>query len=170
MASVLQALFALPAFQNYYYPSDTSTAPAIRPTEHWRTCAAPLPATCVDCQMLKLADGLLSGRYSHPRSSSSRAFLSVHLHDSHSCRAIDSQQTNPLAHDSPTPVFQESIRPSTFKALVGRGHAEFATMRQQDAEEFLAHLLAVLRRHAHAQGAVTSRSFRPRRAHAADLI
>jgi len=33
-----------------------------------------------------------------------------------------------------------------FKALIGKDHAEFSTMRQQDAEEFLTHLLTVLRR------------------------
>ena len=57
------------------------------------------------------------------------------------------------------PVFQEGVRPATFKALVGRGHAEFATMRQQDAEEFLTHLLTALRRHAHgARGGTTAGS------------
>ncbi|KAL1937656.1 hypothetical protein VTO73DRAFT_12931 [Trametes versicolor] len=58
------------------------------------------------------------------------------------------KETNPLAHDSPTPVFQEGVRPTGFKALVGKGHEEFATMRQQDAEEFFTHLVTVLRRHA----------------------
>ena len=56
------------------------------------------------------------------------------------------QTTNPLAHDSPTPVFQEGIRPSTFKALIGKGHEEFSTMRQQDSEEFFSHFLTTLRR------------------------
>ncbi|KAI9436052.1 hypothetical protein H4582DRAFT_2079194 [Lactarius indigo] len=35
------------------------------------------------------------------------------------------------------------------KVLVGRGHAEFTMMRQQDAEEFLMHLFTALRRHVH---------------------
>ena len=39
-----------------------------------------------------------------------------------------------------------------FKALIGKGHEEFATMRQQDAEEFLAHLVSTLRRHAQRAG------------------
>ncbi|EIN03471.1 ubiquitin carboxyl-terminal hydrolase 14 [Punctularia strigosozonata HHB-11173 SS5] len=130
MASVLQTVFALPAFREFYYPT---TGAGSKPEDHWRACTAPLPADCVDCQMIKLADGLLSGRYSHARHSPSRT-------------------TNPLAHESPTPVFQEGVRPSTFKALVGKGHEEFATMRQQDAEEFFAHLLTVLRRHFHSRG------------------
>ncbi|KAH9012646.1 ubiquitin carboxyl-terminal hydrolase 14 [Lactarius hengduanensis] len=125
MASVVQVLFSLPAFQKRY------TAPV--GMEHWPSCDVPLPATCLDCQMYKLADGLLSGRYSHPRPTA------------------DVQQVPPSAgaEATPSPVFQEGVRPATFKALVGRGHAEFATMRQQDAEEFLTHLLTALRRHAH---------------------
>ncbi|PCH32979.1 ubiquitinyl hydrolase [Wolfiporia cocos MD-104 SS10] len=127
MASVLQTVFALPAFRTRYLP----TAAA-----HWATCTEPLPAACVDCQMHKLADGLLSGRYAHPRPAS----------------ALPEKETNPLAHDSPAPLFQEGVRPSGFKELVGRGHEEFATMRQQDAEEFFVHLLTVLRRDAKRTG------------------
>ena len=125
MASVMQTLFSLPAFQQRYLPTATA---------HWEVCQEPLPASCIDCQMHKLADGLLSGRYSHPR---------PHAQETN---------TNALAHDAPAPVFQEGVRPAGFKALVGKGHAEFATMRQQDAEEFLAHLVSTLRRHAQRAG------------------
>jgi ubiquitin carboxyl-terminal hydrolase 5/13 len=118
MASVMQTLFSLPSFQARYFPTSS---------KHWESCPETLPADCVDCQMHKFADGLLSGRYSHP---------SKH----HEVVA------NPLAHDSPTPVFQEGVRPAGFKALVGKGHEEFSTMRQQDSEEFFTHLLKVLRR------------------------
>lgn len=116
MASVVQTLFSLPLFQNAYYPSAA---------EHWETCTESLPADCVACQMHKLADGLLSGRYSIPSSA---------------------QEIPPLSHDSPTPVFQDGVRPVGFKALIGKGHEEFSTMRQQDSEEFFTHLLKVLRR------------------------
>ena len=75
--------------------------------------------------MHKLADGLLSGRYSVPSST---------------------QEIPPLSHDSPTPVFQDGVRPMGFKALIGKGHEEFSTMKQQDSEEFFTHLLKVLRR------------------------
>ena len=89
--------------------------------------------------MHKLSDGLLSGRYSHPRRTDES---STSLHNS-LAGAADTAAT-------PPPVFQDGVRPVTFKALVGRGHAEFATMRQQDAEEFFTHLLTSLRRYAHA--------------------
>lgn len=116
MASVVQTLFSLPSFQKVYYPSAA---------EHWAACTEPLPADCVVCQMHKLADGLLSGRYSVPSST---------------------REIPPLSHDSPTPVFQDGVRPMGFKALIGKGHEEFSTMRQQDSEEFFTHLLKVLRR------------------------
>ena len=126
MASVIQTLFSLPPFRERYLPTAAT---------HWELCQESLPASCVDCQMHKLADGLLSGRYSHPRPHPTAS-------------PSTPKETNPLAHDSPTPVFQEGVRPAGFKALVGKGHEEFATMRQQDAEEFFTHLVSVLRRHA----------------------
>jgi ubiquitin carboxyl-terminal hydrolase 5/13 len=116
MASVMQTLFSLPSFQSYYFPTSS---------HHWESCTELLPADCIDCQMHKLADGLLSGRYSHPS---------------------QSQTSNPFANDSSIPVFQDGLRPAGFKALVGKGHNEFSTMSQQDSEEFFTYLLQALRR------------------------
>ncbi|KAG6831536.1 hypothetical protein H0H87_004863 [Tephrocybe sp. NHM501043] len=113
IASTLQALFALPAFRARYFPHDPTTAHAL-------TCPEPLPASCIECQLRKVADGLLSGRYAVP---------APH-------------------HDDEDKAFQPGLRPSTLKALVGRGHPEFATMKQQDAEEFLGYLVEVVRRDA----------------------
>ncbi|KAF8642475.1 hypothetical protein AX16_009476 [Volvariella volvacea WC 439] len=126
MASVLQVLFSLPSFQKRY--NDGAH-------DHAITCPEVLPADCVECQIHKVADGLLSGRYSHPAT----ALSSV---------AAQSDSTI-TQHASPTPVFQTGIKPTGFKALVGKGHAEFSTMKQQDSEEFLGHLLTVLRRDMH---------------------
>ena len=33
-----------------------------------------------------------------------------------------------------------------FKALIGKGHEEFSTMRQQDSEEFFTHFISAIRR------------------------
>jgi ubiquitin carboxyl-terminal hydrolase 5/13 len=68
-------------------------------------------------QMAKLGGGLLSGAYSIPPKE-------------------DQQE------DSDN-VRSEGVRPRMFKALVGKGHPEFSTMRQQDALEFLQHLLTL---------------------------
>ncbi|UZJ55014.1 hypothetical protein CBS101457_004334 [Exobasidium rhododendri] len=114
LASVLQTLFSLPAFQTRYLDAYQT---------HTRHCTNPSPATCFECQMTKMADGLLSGRYSHPRASDDGG----------------ESKENDVA-------FQEGIRPSMFKALVGKGHEEFSTMRQQDADEFLKHLFVRIQR------------------------
>lgn len=129
MASSLQSLFSLPSFQERYLTSFYT---------HTTTCTNPNPASCFECQMAKIADGLLSGRYSVPRQ-------------------FDDDDAEPgytpTAEESkPKVVFQEGIRPSMFKALVGKDHAEFSTMRQQDAGEFLAYLLEVIRRSSRAEG------------------
>ena len=85
-----------------------------------------LPADCLECQMSKIADGLLSGRYSYPVSH--------------------------FPEDSETHTgWQRGLKPTLFKALIGKGHEEFSTMRQQDSEEFFVHLLTTLRRNARAQ-------------------
>lgn len=129
MASVLQAIFALPAFQKRY--------PVSRAVEHYQTCTAALPADCLECQMYKLSDGLLSGRYSHP----------AQAHPPPS-----SASETPFQTEENMPKFQEGIRPAMFKALVGKGHEEFSTMRQQDSEEFLQHLIKCLRQEAKRRG------------------
>ncbi|KAE8233407.1 hypothetical protein CF326_g1554 [Tilletia indica] len=115
MASVLQTLFSFPAFQSRYLESYLT---------HVQQCPK-APADCLECQTAKVADGLLSGRYAVPRS------------------AGDAKAAASGTHDQ-GPAFQLGIRPSMFKALIGKGHAEFATMRQQDADEFLKHLLGNL--------------------------
>ena len=113
LASVLQCLFSLPIFQNRYY----------RPTEP--PPIAQTPAEDLETQLRKLADGLLSGRYSHP-------------------------ETDVIAseHSSEIPT-QKGLAPAMLKHLIGRGHEEFSTMRQQDAFELLLHLLKLITRSVH---------------------
>ena len=62
----------------------------------------------------KLAHGLLSGKYA--------------------LKADDDEDSDR----------QVGISPHMFKHLVGRGHAEFATKKQQDAQEYFLHLVNVL--------------------------
>ncbi len=42
-------------------------------------------------------------------------------------------------------VRTHAVRPQSFKTLVGRGHSEFSTGRQQDALEFYTHLMELVR-------------------------
>ena len=110
LASVLQALFAMPEFAERYY----------RPEEPLPALGQ--PADDLEVQLRKIADGLLSGRYS-VRSTE------VGVQDT------ESEQK-----------FQKGIAPAMLKHLVGRGHVEFSTMRQQDAFELLLHLLKLITR------------------------
>ncbi|XP_068591686.1 ubiquitin carboxyl-terminal hydrolase 5 isoform X3 [Cebidichthys violaceus] len=54
---------------------------------------------------------------------------------------------------------QIGIAPRMFKALVGRGHHEFSTNRQQDAEEFLMHFINMVERNCRS-GSNPSEAFR----------
>ncbi|KAJ2848676.1 ubiquitin C-terminal hydrolase Ubp14 [Coemansia brasiliensis] len=80
-------------------------------SNHFLSCTQQLPAQCMLCQLHKLAYGLWSGRY---------AIL----------------QTGEDGNTGP----QKGISPAHFKAAIARDHPEFASMRQQDAFEFLQHL------------------------------
>jgi ubiquitin carboxyl-terminal hydrolase 5/13 len=113
MNSVLQSIFSFPEFvSRYYHPDD---AP---PT-------GSSPASDLETQLRKVADGLVSGRYSKPDT-----YVSV------------SELTPEVPH-------QRGIAPAMLKHLVGRGHEEFSTMRQQDAFEFLLHFLKLITRSTH---------------------
>ncbi|KAK3332749.1 hypothetical protein B0T19DRAFT_110833 [Cercophora scortea] len=83
------------------------------------------PAQDLETQLRKIGDGLLSGRYSKPDS-----------------------DVNVSEH-SPEVPHQKGLAPSMLKHLVGRGHAEFSTMRQQDAFELLQHLIKHISRSPH---------------------
>jgi ubiquitin carboxyl-terminal hydrolase 5/13 len=113
LASTLQSLFSFPEFADRYYlpneaPPSTST-----------------PAEDLETQLRKVADGLLSGRYSKPDS-----------------EVIVSENAPEVPH-------QKGLAPAMLKHLIGRGHAEFSTMRQQDAFELLLHLLKLISRSQH---------------------
>lgn len=108
LSSVLQCIFSTQAFQErYYYPSGEPPL-------------TDAPAQDLETQMRKLADGLLSGRYSRPDP-----------------RLSASSNGQEIAH-------QKGLAPAMFKYLVGQGHEEFATMRQQDAFEFLLHVFKAI--------------------------
>lgn len=113
LSSILQCLFSIPFFQNrYYHPLEPPPA-----SEH--------PAEDLETQLRKLAEGLLSGRYSDPDTS-----------------LTASEYSPELSH-------QKGLAPAMLKHLVGRGHEEFSTMRQQDAFELLLHLFKLITRSAH---------------------
>uniref|UniRef100_A0A7N6ASQ5 Ubiquitin carboxyl-terminal hydrolase n=1 Tax=Anabas testudineus TaxID=64144 RepID=A0A7N6ASQ5_ANATE len=73
--------------------------------------------------LAKLGYGLLSGEYSKP--------------------APDPGDENGASEPRGDQI---GIAPQMFKALVGRGHPEFSTNRQQDAQEFLLHFINMVER------------------------
>lgn len=83
------------------------------------------PAADLETQLRKMADGLWSGRYSKPDDSV----------------VAESE----VSH-------QKGLAPAMFKHLIGRGHEEFSTMRQQDALELFQHLFKLITRSEHAGG------------------
>lgn len=40
--------------------------------------------------------------------------------------------------------WHHGIRPTTFKSLIGKGHPEFASKKQQDAQEFFLYFLSLI--------------------------
>jgi len=119
LASIVQCLFDLEPFANRYF-----TGRSIADGETLPTVAD--PGADLETQMLKIADGLLSGRYSKPDP--------------------DLVSENEVRH-------QRGIAPAMLKHLVGRDHPEFSTMRQQDAFELLQHLFTLVKRTSHSTGA-----------------
>lgn len=118
LSSILQCIFSTQGFQErYHYPS---SAPP-------QTDA---PAQDLETQMRKLADGLLSGRYSRP------------------------DPRIAASSDMPKSSHQKGLAPAMFKYLIGQGHEEFATMRQQDAFEFLLHVFKSISLSNHPEGTV----------------
>lgn len=93
--------------------------------------------------MAKLAEGLLSGRYSvveEPEQGS--GFVpSMTLEEEELVLSVSLS----LDHRVNRPNFQLGLKPTMFKSLVGKDHPEFSTMKQQDADEFFKYLLKMLR-------------------------
>ena len=86
------------------------------------------PAEDLETQLRKMAHGLLSGHYSKT-------------------------DTDVVASEhSPEIPNQKGLAPAMLKHLIGRGHEEFSTMRQQDAFELLLHLLKLITRSPHSPG------------------
>ncbi|PYH97738.1 ubiquitinyl hydrolase [Aspergillus ellipticus CBS 707.79] len=116
LSSVVQCLFDLPEFRDRYFLPDMEPP------------FTPKPAEDLETQLRKIADGILSGRYSRP---------------SGDTRAGPDQAEVP---------HQKGLAPAMFKHLIGRGHDEFSTMRQQDAFEFMLHILKLISLSKHPEG------------------
>ncbi|GKA88765.1 ubiquitin carboxyl-terminal hydrolase 14 [Tanacetum coccineum] len=111
LAATMQVVFSTHSFCSRYYMNQSlKQAFTIAPAD---------PTVDLNMQLTKLANGLLSGKYSVP--------------------AARNDMTN-TADSSPNEK-QEGIRPRMFKSVIAASHPEFSTMRQQDALEFFLHLI-----------------------------
>uniref|UniRef100_A0A8C4U9E8 Ubiquitin carboxyl-terminal hydrolase n=1 Tax=Falco tinnunculus TaxID=100819 RepID=A0A8C4U9E8_FALTI len=83
------------------------------------------PTQDFNTQMAKLGHGLLSGQYSKPPMKSE--LIEQVMKEEHK-----------LQHNG--------ISPQMFKAFISKGHPEFSSNRQQDAQEFFLHLINLVER------------------------
>jgi len=104
--------------------------------EHHKNCGK-LTTECFDCQVSKLAYGLTSGRYSVKK------------------------ETKKISHDlqseedkNEMDIYQDGVRPQSFKNLIGKGHEEFSSGRQQDAQEYMQHLFDIFEKEEKKNGRV----------------
>eukprot|EP00178_Gracilaria_changii_P026292 TRINITY_DN808_c0_g2_i1.p2 TRINITY_DN808_c0_g2~~TRINITY_DN808_c0_g2_i1.p2 ORF type:complete len:849 (+),score=127.98 TRINITY_DN808_c0_g2_i1:13335-15881(+) len=115
MASVLQLLFSMPEVERRFKNNSQAIFDS----------APEDPTGDLLAMMAKMAIGLLSDRYTKP----------IPLYEK-DCEAPDG-----IRLSSATSDHYGSIKPFMFKTLIGKGHSEFSTSRQQDASEFFQHFL-----------------------------
>ncbi|NWH57963.1 UBP13 hydrolase, partial [Geococcyx californianus] len=85
------------------------------------------PTQDFNTQMAKLGHGLLSGQYSKP--------------------PMKSELIEQVMKEEHKPQ-HNGISPQMFKAFISKGHPEFSSNRQQDAQEFFLHLINLVERNA----------------------
>ncbi|CAG08062.1 unnamed protein product, partial [Tetraodon nigroviridis] len=119
LSTVMQVLFSIPDFQRMYVGNlqRIFDYSPLDPSQDFAT------------QMAKLGHGLLSGQYSKPPMKSE--LIEQVMNEEH--KVLNWHQ-------------QKGVSPRMLKALVSRGHPEFSSNRQQDAHEFLLHLINLVER------------------------
>lgn len=112
LASVMQVVFSTESFLQRYFLN-------LSLKEFFERAPAD-PTVDLNTQLAKLAHGLMSGKYSVPAE-----------------RVSSGDETESSAPEAE----QTGIPPAMFKSLIGTGHSEFSSSRQQDALEYFQHLL-----------------------------
>ncbi|EFJ49271.1 hypothetical protein VOLCADRAFT_90020 [Volvox carteri f. nagariensis] len=150
MNSVLQLLFTLPEVAARYAGA----------AQRILSSAPSDPASDLPTQLAKLGVALVQGRTGHCMDPQPQATTTQHPEvaaaagDGEAAMEVDSEsELVPLPDDERC----HAVRPLAFKSVVGRGHPEFSTGRQQDAAEYFTHLMELpheplVSRAEHAQG------------------
>jgi ubiquitin carboxyl-terminal hydrolase 5/13 len=152
MNAALQCLLPMDAFVARY-GADASRAHALE-------CRAPSHAECFHCQMGKVVDALVSGRYSQqpPEFAAWRAARDASRAQSDDAAmaadasAAERRRADKEASDKLFRDWQPGVTPRMFKSLIAGAHPEFKTNRQQDAFEFIQYLLNEVQRRERAHG------------------
>jgi ubiquitin carboxyl-terminal hydrolase 5/13 len=122
MNSVLQLMFAMPEFRERYVDT-AATVVSSAPED---------PLDDLITMTTKVGVGLCTGRYVRPV----KTYPSIEEAEAAaSCTLGKGSDPEP-----------SSVRPLAFKSLIGKGHPEFSTARQQDASEFFQHMLEAVSR------------------------
>ncbi|CDF33158.1 unnamed protein product [Chondrus crispus] len=116
MASVMQILFSIPEMEARFKDSALSIFKSVSGD----------PADDLLAMMAKLATGLLSERYSKP----------VPFYEKDPAGSVELRLSAKKELEG-----YGSIKPFMFKMLIGKGHPEFRSPRQQDAVEFFQYFL-----------------------------
>ncbi|XP_057833693.2 ubiquitin carboxyl-terminal hydrolase 14 isoform X1 [Cryptomeria japonica] len=112
LASIMQTVFSTRDFvSRYFRDQNLSEAFERAPAD---------PTVELNMQLVKLGHGMLSGKYSSP---------------------VQEDNDVEISEKMTSKTRQEGIPPRMFKTLIGTGHPEFSSTRQQDAMEFFLHLL-----------------------------
>lgn len=117
LASIMQTVFSTRDFLSCYFADQKlNKAFEMAPAD---------PTVDLNMQLVKLGHGLLSGKYSYP---------------------VQEDTELDMSENMTSKPRQEGIPPRMFKTLIGTGHVEFSSARQQDALEFFLHLLDKIER------------------------
>lgn len=121
MASVMQILFSIPEMEARFKDNSLAMFKSV-PGD---------PADDLMAMMSKLAVGLLSERYSKP----------IPMYEKDPAGSGELRLSSEKLSDD-----YGSIRPFMFKHIIGKGHPEFSSGRQQDAVEFFQYFLEKITR------------------------
>eukprot|EP00877_Chromochloris_zofingiensis_P014486 jgi/Chrzof1/9291/UNPLg00258.t1 len=146
--SVVQVLFTLPELHERY----------VRPATSIFATAPAEPANDLPTQMAKLGVALVTGRTGAPAPPAAVAEQEGAGGATAAATAPEPMETDAAGNAATAgggaaataAQAANSVRPAGFKSLVGRGHPEFSSARQQDAAEFFGYVLELLNRAEHA--------------------
>ena len=138
--STLQCLMALPEFRSHYGSASGSAFAGAGKS------LGLAPQDDLRLQLGKLAYGLHTSRYVEMLQQRRQALLEREAEAAGG--QVGGKESGGKAGDSNDDDAEVYVSPGSIRALVGKGHSVFAGPGQQDAEEFLQHLLDLFERSA----------------------